>query len=280
MCITTTSLTAMADPRPEFDDKTLCFVSSQHSTRTDDSSFTANIGGNMLNAKKIVRLTPKQIFVPNIFPNIKAPYNTFTIQRNADPVVTITIAPGQYSIDGVDYPNIETTINTAILATSIGADLEISYSTVQSLFSFVSATGDTLTITVNKGNIGQPLGFDVVDSFQLIGAEASKTADAFPDLGGERVVLIKCTRLAPNNMVHFQQSSRADILFTVPLHNTVYGNTACYTPGDHIIGDVVYERSVQTDLLEFQLLDSELRPLTLPFNWHVHMCFKIHHLDG
>lgn len=243
------------------------FLSSEHGTRLNTSTFDVVMGGNTLNVKQTTRLTPTMIFMPNIFPNIKAPYNTFEWDLSVFPQVPFVLPSGQY-----DAGQLTSALNVALPLISVTFD------TSTSRFTLTNTTGDGTPITINlsNSNLGRVLGFDTAG---IVLADTASITGNEPNLGGERIVHINCDRLGHKNMQTSKDNSPRNILFSVPLHETPYGATACYVPGDHVAGDVDFLYRPQMDNLEFNLLDSDMQPLTLPSNYHVRMGFKIYHGD-
>ena len=94
---------------------------------------------------------------------------------------------------------------------------------------------------------------------------------------------IRSKRLAAINMVHSKrnQSSNADVCFTVPLVNYAeYGATYCYQPGESLLADIEYVGDGSSlNRVDIQLLDDELVPLSLPENYSVEIMLKGYHAD-
>jgi hypothetical protein len=256
---------------PNYDDSVVCHVSSKHGSRSDDgSTFVLTIGSNILYGKSVSRLTPIQIYCPNVFPNVKAVYATFTLAENADPAVTMTVPVNQYT--------------SATLAIALTTEVQLTFPDVS--FTVDSATGkfvmsnadaaDTYTATFTLDNMGHVLG---VDGSVTAPALGSVTMPYIPNLAGERLVHIKSEKLGHSNMLSSKSGNPEDIVFTIPLHDVQYGGMGCWQPGDHILGDQDFKWDLHIDTFSVTLLDENLDRLELPINYSLELQFKVYHAD-
>jgi len=255
-------------PLQNFDDSVLCHVSTQHGARSaDGATYQVGVGSNVLYGKTISRLTPVQIYCPNIFPNVKTKYTTFSLeddQGGGD--VQLVIPAGQYSV---------TTLITAV-NTQLGADVTLAVNSQ----GFITATNNhavfVYTLHVTNDNLGHVVGQTVDLVIQPLTTE---TMPQPPNLGGERMVHLKSEKLGHSNMLSSKSGNPEDVVFSVPLHNVEYGGMGCWQPGDHILGDQDFKWDLHIDQFSITLLDADLEPLPLPINYNVEMVFKVYHAD-
>ena len=242
----------------------ICYVSTEHCTRIASNSWRANIGGNTLFANKSTRLTPVQISIPNVFPNIKVDLSMSTTSG------TTTLPAGQYtSAQIMDFFNTSAIFGVADELQMTQNDQGRYIITNNSLAAkFVNFTVESQKF------LGSPaLGFGMA-SF------ASVFFTKLPNLGGEKLVFVKSNRLAALNMVSAEAGGLHDILFSVPLTDTNYGDTALYAPGDSILGDIDFQAEIDMSKLDFEILDSLMAPLAFDDNQHIRMVWKLHHNEG
>lgn len=258
------------------DESRLLHISTRDGHRSSDgSSYAITIGGNALYNFNISRVFPVMLICPNVFPNVKAPYNTFTVSLTiaATTTAVLTVTPGQYSAS-----SLVAAINGQLGEFASITDLTISQQS-SGLFLFTNTSGtETYTVNLTNLNIGRMVG--AIASVVVAPASAT-TLSYLPNLAGERLVHIKSEKLGPSNLLH-SRNGRAkvdDVAFTIPLNETPYGGTACYKPGDSQVSDVEFVWDQNISSLDIQLLDDELNPLSLPPNYAVELVLKAHQQD-
>jgi hypothetical protein len=255
------------------DESRLIHLSTSDGTRsTDGSKYNINIGSNALFNKNISRLFPVHLFCPNIFPNVKAPYNVITL-ASGGPAIPVTVPPGQYTATGL-----AATINALAFPTFPWMTFTVDAS---GYFVLNNAHATFLTSVSLVGGIRNVIGPPNTGNTYTATALSSVTFDNLPNLGGEKLIHIKSERLGIQNMLHSRPnvSKVADIAFTVSLHDTEYGGTACYEPGDNVMSDIEFTWDQHIDVVDLQILDAELNPLSLPPNYSIDLLLKGYHQD-
>jgi len=269
------------------DDSKFVLLSTRHATdsrktSTNKSKFEITPGPNITFAKKVSWITPVQICVPNIFPNIKSGtkvLTSFTDDPDAPTEGPTAVPSGFYN---------EETLLTALAVVpniTYGTDgngrLTITTSVVGGISHYM-----TLETAYQLGFPSNPSApFSIVTDASGTRWAATRIADnttvvTWPgiwNLGGEKMVCLSSTKLSHSGIFHGKDGLQYDVAFTVPLHDTSYGNTACYQPGDDKLASIYLPSEIQFDRIQFDLLDSEMNPLELPFNYHIDMFCKIKH---
>lgn len=243
----------------------LCYSSTEHCERLGPSTWRTTVGGNSLFAHKGTRLTPIQIYIPNVFPNI-AVDTTLELSTGVDPLATLP--RGQYSAaEIIAFYNASDTFTSRTLVMAQNA---------QGYFTITNNSIGANTFNFNAETakyLGSPTTVGVV-----INTTETLTFPNLPNLGGEKVVFIQCNRLGNLNM--YSTIGLKDVVFPISLVDTVYGDMAVYSPGDHVLGDVDFQSEVNITNLDFELLDSNLQPLPFDDNQHIRMIWKLHHNEG
>jgi hypothetical protein len=261
------------------DNAKFVLLSSRHATSrpsTDLSKFQVAPGGNISFAKRVKTMTPVKIFVPNIFPNIKS---QMTVRvEGAGLVGTTAVLPVGYYTD------------TSLIEALNGLGLpDQTFSSEGGILSITNANASESIVSIDYPNAIQ-LGFSsTTPAVEVNGISSgvttipAGTTVSFPhvwNLGGEKLVHITSTKLAHSNLFHGKDGMQHDVAFTIPLHGTGYGDTACYQPGDSFMSAIRHTSEIQMDDLMFQITDSEMLPLQLPMNFHVDMLFKVIHAEN
>lgn len=210
--------------------------------------------------------------VPNVFPNVRSPYNVMTVTNETTPgAVTITLAEGFYT--GVE---LATAINAALVLAG-NTDVTIAFTNINTIQTQFEATNasvtDTYTITMNPG-LGRLLGTDTVTL-----APTDVTGLGQPNLSGVRLVHIKSEKLGHSMGLHSSDNITHDMCVSVPFDNTVvYGGVAIWAPQDTIssVLDMAFDVCLSNGV-DISLWDEQMLPLTLPSNFELELQFKIVH---
>lgn len=250
----------------------LLYLNTDHAKNRDSANgrYTFNMG-NCLFTNKAVRVVPSFTSVPNIFPNINAYRNSWT-----EPSGNRVIAVGQYSSSG---------LITALNATSVDFVFAVNaagFVTVTCTGTKVLTTSYEFLAVLGLQDAGVLTGLSrLVDGDPIcnLTVVATHTGTSPINIGGEKIAVIACGKMAHSNAIFANDGKPYDILSTVSFATTVYGQTAT-TDGDSDLHDVKYKYYNNLDTLVFELLDGKLRPLIMPSNYNVHMVIKIFHRDG
>lgn len=249
----------------------LLYTSTEHATTrsADGHQWTVNIG-NTIYAEKVDSIAPLQVTLANIFPNVTQYNNAFTVS-NGDGAVNVVVPVGQYTAT-VFASTVTTQLAGVNVTLTLNADDKF-------VFTSTNAHGNT-TVTSTLIDAWHLLGYANADGVTFAQTTAT-TAPYVPNMSGEKIVHIACDKLAHGNLVYGDDGSLHDIFVTIHLTDTTYGFNATFLPQQdetyHV--DYKYANSV-TSTLDFQLLDSKLRPLPYPLNHHVQIVFRLHHHEN
>jgi len=266
-------------PLKDKEERVLLFTSTEHATtrQADGSQWTVNIG-NTTYAEKVDAIAPLEVNLANLFNNVTQYNNTFNV-TNLDGLVVVVIPVGYYTASS---------FAAAASAQLVGIDVVMAVS-AGGYFRFSSISGTHGLTVVTSLSVGwwELIGgfvdpqVDLSLSILTILQGTSFTMNHPPNMAGEKLVHIACDKIAHGNLVHGADGKLHDILVTVPLHNTAYGNNTTFVPQeeDHYLIDYRYTNSLSSTL-DFQLLDSKMRPLSYPANHHIMILFKLHHHEN
>lgn len=241
-------------------DSALFYLSTEHASRRSGGRFEFNIA-NAMYVNKVVKLVPQSITLPNIFPNVSVYNNSWT-----EPSGFISVSPAQYSALGISTQF--TLDSTDFTFTLVGGFFQI-------------ACVGTLAMTSPTIDVFSLLGFQdqvtLAGGIYTLSVPTTLTASSLPNAGGEKLVFIVSSKMAPGNCVFGADGKLYDILTTLSLHNIDYGLEGHFRTGDVIAEDIDYKHTNQLDSFVVALLDSQFRPLDLPTNYHLRMMFKVFH---
>lgn len=247
-------------------DSALLYLSTEHAKHRDASTgkYTFNIG-NTIYIEKSVRIVPTSITLPNIFPNVNAYRNTWS-----EPSGAVVIPIGQYST---------TTLATA--ATTASTDFTVTIN-ADGYFDFAcTGTNSVASLTID---VFEMFGFQDQVQF-LAGAyqlpvTTNLTATSYPNLGGEKMILLSCDKIGSSNLIFGADGTPYDIFANVSFHDVDYGYTAQFKAADSTLEDIVYKHHNNLDTMMVEILDSKMRHLVMPSNYHLRMIFKVFHQDN
>ena len=262
----------------DYEETCLTYISSEHATsRTPDGHrFTVNMG-NTTFAAKASGVTLNKVLLPNIFPNINAYRNTFTIGG-----ATITIPVAFYS--AADLATTITSLSTALLL-----DVNLTFTNERFTWTNVGVVDRDIEASAE---IWDYLGWDW-RTLEDLGGEIYRlsVADATPGpntqlaphppaLFGEKIVHVSCDKLSHGNLVHGADGKLHDVLCTVPLGETVFNFVKVWEPNSEKSYRVNYKyvNSISSTL-DFQILDSRLRHLPFSPNHHIQIVLKTYHKE-
>jgi hypothetical protein len=252
--------------------KKLLYVSTEHATTrsTDGSTWVVNIG-NTLYADKVDAISPLKVTIANLFPNVTLHNNLFSVS-NTDGTVNVTVPVGNYT--AAEYATAVTALLTAVNVT-----LEIGAGNPYFVWTSNNVHGDT-TIFSTSIDWWNLVGYGSTDAV-VFAQTTAVPAPHLPNMGGEKIVHISCDKISHGNLVHAQDGKLHDIVLSVPLSDTAYGFNTSFVPqaDDTYIVDYRYTCSLASSL-EFQLLDSKMRPLPYPLSHHIQMIFRLYHHEN
>jgi hypothetical protein len=233
--------------------------------------------GNSTYAEKASGIALNKVVIPNIFPNINAYRNVITVGGN-----TFTIPVGQYTAG-----ELATTV-TALLAAD---PIPVVLSFANNRFTWTNNDVGGRNIDASSEvweHLGwnwrtlQEIGPDLYRVLVLNGAPPVNQvlAPHPPALFGEKLVHVACDKLSHGNMVHGADGKLHDVLCTVPLGETVFNFTKVWEPHSEKMYRINYKYvSSHSSTLEFQILDSRLRPLPFASNHHIQLVLKLYHKE-
>lgn len=264
-------------PETRDKDAILHLSTAHHQTKIGTNRWLFNMGNNTNHGKNVARLTPTHALVPNIFPNVKAPYNTFTVSGDPFAVaVTFTIPPGFYSAT-----DLVTVLNALIPLALVFAYIPLTG--VQNAFTLVNNEAIAYRVSVD-GALGRYLGIPpnepIVGVNEVELAPAQTITFGEPNLGGERMVHLKSEKLGHSNAMMTADQTTQDVMLSVPLHDTPYGGVARYTGETTEASQLQAAFDVQLDKVDLSLWDTDLNPLELPDNHHIELQFRMIHGAG
>jgi hypothetical protein len=271
-------------------DAILHISTAHHQTKLGTNRWLFNMGNNTNHGKNVARLTPTHALVPNVFPNVKAPYNTYSL--SGDPfaiALTITIPPGFYS--ATDLVTVMNALNTAALVPGLVFSY-IPLTGVQNAFTLVN--NEAIAYRVSVGGtvanpdstqalaryLGIPPNEPIVGSNEVELAVAQTITFGEPNLGGERMVHLKSEKLGHSNAMMTADATTQDVMLSIPLHDTPYGGVARYTGESVEASKLEAAFDVQLDKVDLSLWDTDLNPLELPDNHHIELQFRMVHGAG
>ena len=246
------------------------------------------MGNNTNHGKNVARLTPTHALVPNVFPNVKAPYNTYCLSISPFVIdVEVTVPPGFYS--ATDLVTVLNALNTSSGAPGL-VFAYIPLTGVQNAFTLENTTGTAYRVgwgglcgTFIPRYLGIPpnetiLGTGVPKQVELAAAQTITFGE--PNLGGERMVHLKSEKLGHSNAMMTADQTTQDVMLSVPLHDTPYGGVARYTGESVEASKLEAAFDVQLDKVDLSLWDIDLNPLELPDNHHIELQFRMVHGAG
>lgn len=256
------------------EESVLTYISSEHasSKSQDGSQFIVNMN-NTVYAEKASAISVNQVVVPNVFPNVNAYRNEMRVAGNL-----ITIPVGQYTAS---------TLATTVTALIAAIPLNVTLTYTADAFVWTNNEAGLQTISASS-EVWEMLGWDWRNftlfaglyTIDVAGGGGTNTAPHLPSLYGEKLVHIVCDRLGHGNCVHGADGKLHDVIATVPLADTQWGFTKVWEPHEVKQWRVnfKYVNSISSSL-EFQLLDTKMRALPMPYNHHIQMVVKVYHKE-
>jgi hypothetical protein len=244
------------------------------------------------NANKVnscIKITPHRISIPNIFPNIRSRTSLTFFMLPPDgltrtDIYTIDMPSGFYTMT-----ELLTALNTS--DDVVAVELLIT-GTLQLRITLPIGLGDmTQTMYIDGSNeallplLGFPRQLGTRTKVKLLfdGTETNKSwvvaAPCQANLGGEKLVHVSLRPISHGNLVS-SNGYEYDILSTVPLHATKYGDYAVWSAPDLYTDDNDFPRQLTVASAEVELLDAYYEPLSVPLNYHVNVQLKCYHLDS
>lgn len=272
---------------------------------SSDAVYSSNVYGNgdfkcvINNATNIthaIKVSPNRVVVPNIFPNV-GPYVSVGFEF-AGTVIPIQLTHGFYS--ATEFCQMFNAVWQATRAAIMLGDptfsADMALTVVQS-----GTSNQSISLTktgTDNGPLHASVDFWELIGFQSIVSHVPGNTDVNsqirildvpetliwprtpPHFGGESVVHIDMGEAAPANMVSSsRQGEHRNIMISVPLTKTAYGEYTCYKSADTATDDVDFDGNINLHNVEVKLRDSKMRQLTVPSNYHVLVILKVFHTD-
>jgi hypothetical protein len=268
----------MPDTRDK--DAILHISTAHHQTKIGTNRWLFNMGNNTNHGKNVARLTPTHALVPNVFPNVKAPYNTYFLQPSppGGAVTEITVPPAFYSAT-----DMVTVLNAVNILNGHG-DIVFDYIPFTGVQNVFTIENQSLNVYRVGGSIERYLGTPKNATFLDDGSFTIPAGNTVflgePNLGGERIVHLKSEKLGHANAMMTADATTQDVMLSVPLHDTPYGGVARYTGESTEASQLQASFDVQLDKVDLSLWDADLNPLELPDNHHIELQFRMVHGAG
>lgn len=255
--------------------------------------------GNSINSKTIVKIIPKLITMPKLFQTI-SPYNNELywwkkkVGGNSYEIYKkLTIVPGVYNIKEVtelitafrqpeevwdfDDSKLTVQISRPDMTTSIDGPITWEAETYVS-----SGSKETLTTLGIRGQYNKVNGISEILAEPLfIDSVTPYTSPRFepPSMGGPSIVHVLLAELAQSNMVDVRDGTPYDVMVTICLSGTPYGQKFIFEADDLFVNDIDYEDHRHPSVIEMRVVDSKMRQLYLPFNTSIDVVLKCFHAD-
>lgn len=134
---------------------------------------------------------------------------------------------------------------------------------------------DVLGITVDT-QYSQAGPFALPNDPQLITYQLTGASPI--NFSGENFVHIAIRELAQSNLIS-STNYNYNILTTVPLHTTQYGDYVTLKSDDLFVDDVDFPRHIDAGTVEVAILDASYQQLYIPPNYNVNVQLKAYHID-
>ena len=265
--------------------------SSVTTTNTDPihghGNFEVNLA-HLAQADKSVKVVAQRVWIPNVFNNVNAHTSQVTVVDAALAIVQqVSIATGFYT--RAEY--------IAAFNTAMGASCVMTYVAAptnriqitcpangfviasQDWFNMVGFTNVTaLADTANLASVF--IDNNVTLELPVVAAVAAPvvTISSIPNFAGETLVHVALSRVSDSNCL-CHDSQKRDVLLTVPLTTTPYGEYHCSVAPDTFLDDFEFRSEQSTSNARIQLLDFRYRLLPVPTNYHVTIMLKVYHVD-
>lgn len=232
-----------------------------------DSDFTINVGDNLVKAKTLSLIHASFYNVMyNIFSESQQFNNVFLVTLNANPPVTITITPGQYTTS-----QLYTAITAAVLASSLAVTWTFTYSSTRNHVSVISSAGaGTYVVTtppagfvdgrIVKGSPMTMLGFLSPTTIPNAGGNPLEANDA-PTMYRTVTAFLKSSALSPSNLFD-EEGKTSNVLMGIPV-NVPFGAMQVWESKQDILYQLHYGLPRAINQIDIQLVDHDDYPLDL-----------------
>lgn len=231
---------------------TILKINSKDRVSGSNTDFTFNT--THLNPSKI---TLKEVYIPNLFYNIRAnDNNVFSYQYNSVPG-TVTVAPGFYT--------------TAELLTAIEAGLttnglpNITLTQDPNTRLINLANAEALTFRIENEADGNVMAdnLGIFTSIDVLTA-TNRDFDAQPNMLSYMSLNVLSKKLTNGFNVIQSDKQRHPILATIPLATTAFNSLLHYQPSEQ--HNIHMNHSYNIQDVDIKITDEEFNDVTLPFN--------------
>jgi len=247
-------------------ESSLLYLSSEHGERKANEIVISL--GNTTHVRKVVKLIPVSVTLPNIFPNVNQYKNTW--REGVDPTL-LSIPEGQYDVDSL-----------VVALNAASGDFTFSHNGTS--FVITNVSGGTTAIRTTSSDLFELLGFQDqivkgTTEYVLSFASSDVFVGGLPNLGGEKVVFVMSHKLAHANMCFGGDGTQYDCVAHVDFTQTDYGQSSIFRVDDIDAHDIDFYYHNNLDVVTLYLYDSRFRDLILPNNYHLRIVLRAHHKD-
>jgi hypothetical protein len=265
---------------------------SKISTRYGNGEFGVSME-NTLRVQKVVKVCPIRVWMPNVFNNVNEFNNTFRVQLIGTPEFfnqDFVLPTGFYTAEEFCVMFNTTTANVSGLSLTVTGqgvnnqkinmvgDGNLELLAPVEFFDLIGY--QDLTITSTQRLQGQVPGDLFTRSLVLKDRDPATTpAITVPNFGGTKVVHIAASpSMCPSNVVD-GNGHVWDILISMSLADTPYGEYALYQAPDTFVDDYEHHSSINITNNTITVLDHKYRQLKIPTNYHWGISLKAYHVD-
>ena len=250
------------------------------------------VANNSNKINQALKITPRKILIPNVFNNINEHNYKIDVAQQSRVITTIELKQGFYSAQ-----ELCALINDAWLVEFSGhpevGELPFSVGEFGYIECARSGSYEHDAYMLASPNLFHVLGYHThsvpvagEDNLHSISVYEYNIPGGFqtgkPNVGGCKLVHVSIPEMGRNNMIANSTNGRTmnrNVVVTVPLNDTAYGEYACLSTDDAYVDDIDYKNPLNIQKATIELLDENFKPLTVPRNYPVHMSFKVYYGD-
>jgi hypothetical protein len=250
------------------------------------------VANNSNKINQALKITPRKILIPNVFNNINEHNYKIDVAQQSQVITTIELKQGFYSAQ-----ELCALINDAWIVEFSGHPEvgELTFSVGEFGYIECARSGSYAhdAYMLASPNLFHVLGYHThsvpvagEDNLHSISVYEYNIPGGFqtgkPNVGGCKLVHVSIPEMGRNNMIANSINGRTmnrNVVVTVPLHETAYGEYACLSTDDAYVDDIDYKNPLNIQKATIELLDENFNALTVPRNYPVHMSFKVYYND-
>jgi hypothetical protein len=241
-----------------------------------NGEFTCRMSNVNRAGSHAVKLVPYKVFIPNVFPNIKAGANVVETYDAALALSSsVTVRSDFYSLDAL----------LVSLNLSVGGNFSLAYDSVQARLTLTNVAAGDRTLTVDA-KVASMLGFSsqvssVVGSrvsFLVLFGAAPLVAVSVPYMGTTPIVHVIASKAANSNLLS-SNSVEYSVLASVNMTTSGYGQYAVHEASDLYLGDIDFRSPRNMSDVDFRIVDQNFETLTIDPRFDVIIQLKVFHTD-